>query len=31
MLEDVEGVFAFGFAGIIKTIALDTISSVDQK
>ena len=31
VLEDVKGVFAFGLAAIIKTIALDTVSRVDQK
>ena len=31
MLEDVEGVFAFGLTPIIETVALDTISSVDQE
>jgi hypothetical protein len=31
VLEDVKGVFALGLAAVVKTIALDTISCVDQE
>ena len=31
VLENVKGVFAFRFTGIVKTVALDTVSRVDQQ
>lgn len=31
VLEDIESVFALWVAGIVKTVALDAISGVDQE